>query len=299
MRNLVRVLGVGAIVAAVIAPAAGASKKDKDYAQKSLNIIPSGQWGGAPVPPEADSQALMYDGLTPLFDQVGNSDLTTYFKSEGFGVGPDGPSTIEDVPRPGVTIERDRFNVPHVTGADARRRRSGPPAGSPPRTAGCCSPRRATTSRVGGDRRSRTSARSASSPGCRASSPSAQTEAEVAKQSEVLEDAGKEGRAVLHDIDVFISGINDYLAINSPSTEPWTRNDVFALNALKGQFLGEGGGDEARRSEFLAGLQQRLGAKKGKQVFDDLRQFKNPGVPTSVDGQLRLRAASPTSRRAT
>ena len=54
---------------------------DRDYAQTSLNIIPSGQLGGLPVAPDANRQALMYDGLTPLFDQVTNSDLTTYFKT--------------------------------------------------------------------------------------------------------------------------------------------------------------------------------------------------------------------------
>ena len=59
----------------------------------------------------------MYDGLTPLFDQVTNADLTTYFKSERFGVDTPTPSTIETVPRAGVTIERDSYNVPHVTGA--------------------------------------------------------------------------------------------------------------------------------------------------------------------------------------
>ena len=59
----------------------------------------------------------MYDGLTPLFDQVTPADLTTYFKSEKFGVDTATPSTIETVPRPGVTIERDSYNVPHVTGA--------------------------------------------------------------------------------------------------------------------------------------------------------------------------------------
>ncbi len=93
--------------------------------------------------------------------------------------------------------------------------------------------------------------------------PSAQTEAEVAKQSDVLADAGPEGQAVLHDIDVFVTGINDYRASQGSSITPWARNDVFALNALKGQFVGQGGGDEARRSEFLSGLEQRLGAKKG------------------------------------
>ena len=116
--------------------------------------------------------------------------------------------------------------------------------------------------------------------------PSAQTEAEVAKQADVLADAGPEGQAVLHDIDVFVTGINDYRASQGSSITPWARNDVFALNALKGQFVGQGGGDEARRSEFLSGLEQRLGAKKGLKVFNDLRQFKNRELPTSVDGRF-------------
>ncbi len=77
MRKGSRVLGVTAGLLAFAAPVAGAQAKD--YAQKALNVIPSGQWGGLPVPTDAGSQALMYDGLTPLFDQVGNDDLDTYF----------------------------------------------------------------------------------------------------------------------------------------------------------------------------------------------------------------------------
>ena len=44
------------------------------------------------MPAGADSQAKLYDSLTPRFDQVTAADLTTSFKSEGFGVGPDGPA---------------------------------------------------------------------------------------------------------------------------------------------------------------------------------------------------------------
>ena len=120
--------------------------------------------------------------------------------------------------------------------------------------------------------------------GLKSFTPSAQTEAEVAKQAQVLQNAGPEGQAVLRDIDTYISGINDNLEINHPSTAPWTRNDIYAVNALKGQFVGEGGGDEARRSQFLGGLQERLGQYRGKSVFNDLRQFKNPESPTTVDG---------------
>src|SRR6476661_3340865 len=48
-----------------------------------------------------------------------DADLQTDFKSEGFGVGPDGVGGAgipEAVPRAGVTILRDKYNVPHITG---------------------------------------------------------------------------------------------------------------------------------------------------------------------------------------
>ncbi len=77
-----------------------------------------------------------------------------------------------------------------------------------------------------------------------------------------------------------------YLSSHGSSAAPWTRKDVYALNALKGQFVGQGGGDEARRSQFLGGLTHRFGQAKGKSIFNDLRQFKNPESPTSVPGNF-------------
>jgi len=258
-----------------------ASAAAADYADTALNIIPSGQYGSLPPPAEADTQAQMYDGLTPLFDRVTNADLTQYFKSERFGVDTAGPGTPESVPYPGVTIIRDTFNVPHVTATtyDGGIWAAGWIAAE---DRGLLLQQARNNARVAAIDAPGLSALGLIS-GLQSFSPSAQTEAEVAKQTQVLQNAGPEGQAVLEDIDTFISGINDYLDMNSPSTPPWTRNDVYAVNALKGQFVGEGGGDEARRSQFLGGLQQRLGKYRGRSVFDDLRQFKNPDTPTMVD----------------
>jgi acyl-homoserine lactone acylase PvdQ len=280
MRRTPMGLGLFVVMALVIAPNATAAT---DFAQTARNIIPSGQYGGFPGP-GADAQAKLYDGLTPLFDDISEADLTTYFKSERFGIDTDGPTTTESVPRPGVSIVRDKFNVPHVTGqthddgiwaagwiAAEDRGLLLQLARYDARVAAIDAPG---LSAIGLVR------------GLKTFVPSPQTEAEVAKQTDALIAAGPEGQAVLHDIDVFITGINAYLAINSPEVDPWTRNDVYAINALKDQFLGEGGGDEARRSQFLGGLQERLGAKRGMSVFNDLRQFKNPGVPTSIDGKF-------------
>ena len=261
------------------APAANAAPRD--YSVTARNIVPSGQPG---TPPLDTTQAEMYDALTPLFNSVTNSDINKYFKSEKLGVSTDGPGVPEIVPREGVTIVRDKYDVPHVT---------------------------ATTYNGGiwaagwiaaADRglllsQARNNARVAAIdvPGLSAIGlvsslqtfvPSAQTEAVVAKQTQALQAEGKEGRAVLRDIDTYLTGINDYLDIHSPATPDWTRNDVYAVNALKDQFLGVGGGDEARRTQFLSGLIKRLGAKKGWKVFNDLRQQTNEGSPTSIDGRF-------------
>jgi acyl-homoserine lactone acylase PvdQ len=283
MPRCVRTIAALAVLIALATQPAGAS--GRDYAQTALNVIPSGQYGAVPPPlPEAATQALMYDGLTPLFDEVTNDDLTQYFKSERFGIDTDGPASTEDVPRPGVGIKRDKFNVPHV---HAKSHAGGVWAAGwiAAEDRGLLLQQARYNARVAAIDAPGLSALGLI-VGLKSFQPSEETEAEVAKQTHALRATGREGRKVLHDIDTFISGINDYLAIHSPSISPWTRNDVYALNALKGQFVGEGGGDEARRSEFLAGLQERLGPGKGKNVFNDLRQFKNPDSPTTVDGRF-------------
>ncbi len=61
-----RVLALSAAALLSLPVAASA----KDYAATALNVIPSGQWGGIGAPPASTDQARMYDGLTPLFDQV-------------------------------------------------------------------------------------------------------------------------------------------------------------------------------------------------------------------------------------
>ena len=291
MSPTVRRVARGVALAALLATAPAASAKD--YAGTALNIIPSGQYGGFPVPAGADTQAKMYDALTPLFDNVTNADLKRTFKSERLGTKGQCSCTTEKVPRKGVKVVRDRFGVPHITG----------------RTVDDVT--WATGWVIAGDRgllleQARYNSRVAAidAPGLsaiglvsslRSFVPSARTEREVAGQTRVLRAAGRKGRALLHDIDVYVKGINAHLRATKSSNKPWTRNDVYAVNALKGQFLGQGGGDEVRRSMFLAGLQQRLGASKGFSVFDDLRQRDPADHPTTIAGRFPY-AQVPKSR---
>ena len=261
---------------------AGAPAAARDFAATALNIIPSGQQGAVPVPEGADRQARMYDALTPKLDQVTSADLQRDFKSERFGTRGQCPCRVERVPRDGVRVVRDRFDVPHVT-ADTVDGLTFTAGWITAEDRGLVLEQARFDSRVAAIDAPNLSA-IALVAGPRTFVPSAQTETEVARQTSAIRRAGTRGRRLLHDIGVYLSGINAQLRSVSSPSQPWTRNDIYALNALKDQFFGEGGGDEARRSTFLAGLQQRLGPQSGQLVFDDLRQRDPADHPTSIGG---------------
>jgi len=98
---------------AVLAPAAASAA---DYAGTAMDIIRSGQFGSVPPPAGATTQAQMYDALTPLFNRVTDAQLPQFFKPEPIGTANSGPLRTEPVPHPGVTIVRDAYDVPHITG---------------------------------------------------------------------------------------------------------------------------------------------------------------------------------------
>jgi acyl-homoserine lactone acylase PvdQ len=264
-----------------------------DFASTALNIVPSGQPGSVPVPAGADRQARMYDALTPHFDDVTSDDLHRDFKSEKFGTKGQCPCRAEKVPRDGVRLVRDKFDVPHITADtdDALTWTAGwvmaedrglvlEDARYDARLAAVDAPNLSALGLIAS---------------ARTFTPSAQTEDELARQTRVIRAAGRRGRRLLHDIDTYVKGINAQLRATKSAAKPWTRTDVYAVNALKGQFLGQGGGDEARRSEFLAGLQQRLGPQSGKLVFDDLRQRDPADHPTTISGSFPYANVPPTT----
>ena len=123
---LIRALLVAALALAALAPSASAIT--------TLNVIPHGQqapgvpWATAPGMLPADTQARMYDRITPLFrnitDQqlIPSADGTGYYKSAAL-LEQDDPSLIfsqtvaGEVPVSGTvtaTIKRDAYGVPHI-----------------------------------------------------------------------------------------------------------------------------------------------------------------------------------------
>ena len=276
----------------VLAGLAGtpASAAAADYAQSARNIIPSGQYGGLPPPAGADDQAQMYDGLTPLFDQVTPAHLNQYFKSERFGVATDGPATPESVPRPGVTIVRDKFNVPHVT---ATTYSGGIWAAGwiAAKDRGLLLQQARNNARVAAIDAPGLSALGLIS-GLQNFQPSAQTEAEVAKQTQVLQNAGPEGQAVLQDIDTFISGINDYLDLQQPLDRGLDTQRRLRAQRPEGAVRGRG---RRRRGPPLAVPRRPPAAAGAVQGQERLRrpapvqEFREPDLGRR---ELQLRAAS-------
>jgi len=267
--------------AAVLACLAAGPAAAKDFSGTARNIIPSGQFGAFPPPANADRQAKMYDALTPLFDKVTNADLVKDFKSEKLGkAGTPGPVKVEKVPHKGVRIVRDRFNVPHVYGkthddvvwaagwilqedrglllAEAR---------DPARLAALDAPGISAINLIVGLKTVKTT-------------PQVDQMIE-SEQTGLLKQLGKRGKALLHDIDTYVKGANARLTFEKSTSAPYTRVDIYAFNAVAGQLFGRGGGDEARRSEFLSGLDTRLGDSAGNQLFDDLSEHNDPDAPTT------------------
>jgi acyl-homoserine lactone acylase PvdQ len=271
------------LVACAVLPAVASAA---DYAGTAMDIVPSGQPGAVPPPTGADRQAQMYNALTPLFNHITDAQLPQFFKPEPLGTAKPGPLSHETVPYPGVTLTRDGYDVPHINAQTAD----------------------GVTFAAGwvevedrglllAQARYDSLVAAIDAPGLDALGlitklqsfkPSAQTVHTVnTLETNALNASGARGRAVLHDIDVYLRGMNAYQAAHGGGT-PYTRTDVYALNALKDQFVGEGGGDEAVRSEFLSGLKRKLGSGLGLKSFNDLREAYDPEAPASVPGTVQL-----------
>jgi acyl-homoserine lactone acylase PvdQ len=268
----------GALLLALAVPQSVAAR---DYAGTALNILPPGQYGTVPLPEGADEQARMYDNLTPLFDQVTDGDLIANFKSERFGASDSCPCREESVPRSGITITRDRFGVPHVEGRNKL-------------DLAWASGWIAVEDRGLLLAQARNAARFAALdvPGIRAFdlvtelkqvTASKQADRIIRRQqTRALRKFGREGRAILKEIDAYVAGANARLRAEDSDQKRFTRVDIYSANALAGQIFGQGGGDEVRRSMLLDGLRDRLGDEQGTTVWNDLTQTLDADTPASL-----------------
>ncbi|NNK92663.1 MAG: hypothetical protein HKO87_09545, partial [Acidimicrobiia bacterium] len=247
---------------------------------RAYYILPPGNFGGFPTTDESLDQLALYDGLTPLRDEVSDADIEELFLPADFE--PIGETTIEDTGRSGLTIEYDEFGVPHVTGETREDVAFG---------AGWVTARDRDLLISLGRGAARVAV--ADIPGIDAFGlvttasqfvPSEAAEQLVSDQVQLILDThGAEGEEIIADAQAYADGMTAYWESANLDREPVTVNDVIAVTAFIGSIFGAGGGSEAVNSEFLATLQETLGAELGRQAWEDLLPGDDPEAPTTLE----------------
>jgi acyl-homoserine lactone acylase PvdQ len=272
-----------AVVAAliVLACAATPALAADDLAIDPRNVVPPGQAGSLPPVPWSTNQIPLYDGLTPLFDRVGEADVRRFFKPAGLAAPTGAAGVTERVPRADVRIVRDRtYGVPHVRAST----RAGVMWGAgwvTARDRGILIERLRWAGRVA----------ALDIPGVDpfnlvlgtdTIAPSRQTERFLDRQIALLGRLGSRGRRAQRDLAAYVAGVNAGLRAGGFDGPPWTGRDVAASAALVGAVFGSSGGEELRNARFLQGLRARLGLRSGDAVFADLRTLDDPAAPTTL-----------------
>jgi acyl-homoserine lactone acylase PvdQ len=273
-------LAFTAATALTLFPAAASARARGDFATRAYDILPPGQAGDIPVTRHSTDQIRPYDRLAAKRGPLHWRDLRRYFKPDRFGLAGTRRESVERLPRPRARIVRDRWGVPHVysrtrtgvmfaAGWVAAEDRGtlmealrGPGYVAALDVPGLDPQKLAT--------------------GLRRFDPSAQTRKFIRRQLLVVRHQGRRGERVLADIRAYVEGINAYNRDAGRPVKRWTSDDVAAIASLIGAIFGRGGGDEARRSQLLWALQQRLGLGLGQQVWDDLRELQDPETSVTV-----------------
>src|SRR5215207_237422 len=292
---MIRRAAILAALALAVTPAAASATTE-------LNVIPHGQhetgvtWATVPGMLPADAQALMYDRLTPLGRNIApavlqpSADGSGYFKSAKL-LAPDDPSLITDetitAGALSARIRRDAYGVPHIYSETD----DGVIFGAGYVLA---ADRNLLLDQV----RDNGIAGAIDLPGAPAIrlvlrlydyQPTRMVRAEVSRrQNRALRRAGKAGRQVLHDIDTYLVGINKWYAANRPDARPFDRADIYAINAIKAQFLGQGGGQEIENALFYDAARDHFGRRRGSRVYEDLRQRNDLETTTTTSRRARF-----------
>jgi len=251
-----------------------------DYSGPAYQILAPGNFGGLPPDENSIDQGVLYNDLTPLGGKVTAADLEKYFLSEKFGV--TGPVVRTEEPEPGLVIKRDKNDIPHVFGQTRDQVMFG--------SGYVAAEDRGLILALG---LGPAFAAAADVPGInpfellltgRSFTPSAQNYTFVAEQEKVLLEKGPEGAQVVKDLEDWAEGVNAYEASLGPERilPPVNLVDAMAGFSLIGSIFGNGGGNEVNNSNFLAGLEAKLGATEGLKVFRDLKEVNDPEAPVTT-----------------
>jgi acyl-homoserine lactone acylase PvdQ len=271
-----------------------------------MSILPAGQDGFIPASdpglrgPHLFDQLPLYDALPRAVPGITNADLLQYFKDATVAA-PANPERV-DTPRPGVTIARDAFGMPHVRGET----RADVFFGAGWVTA---QDRLFLADVLRHMGRGRLSEFLGPIPGFGVSFSigfdrtywrvAGHSEAELEQQ---LEDANARqpelGARATADTQSFVDGMNAYVAAARTDAtmrpaeydlfgielEDWKQTDVLAsgIAFITVIGFGNGGGGEHRNLQLWQALVERLGERKGTRLYDDLRAGDDKDAPLTT-----------------
>ncbi|MGO9489677.1 MAG: penicillin acylase family protein [Solirubrobacteraceae bacterium] len=269
-------LGCCALLALAAVPA-GAFE---DFSGGAYQILPPGAEGGTEEGKYSTDQAKLYEKLTPKKGKITQEDIEKDYLPEKFGDLTGGGLLRTENPKPGLEIQRDKHDIPHINGAtradvmfgsgwvaaedrgELLRQGLGP----------------AYTAALG-------------VPGLnpfglllegRTFKPSAEAISFVESQKKVLEEKGPEGMKVLEDLESWVEGVNAYENSLPHRDFPTVKlADAIAGFAFIGSIFGNGGGEELVDSEYKARLEDKFGVTAGAEIFKDLREVNDPEAPTT------------------
>ncbi len=272
------VLACLALLALWVVPA-GATELE-DFSGGAFQILPPGAEGEENVGKYSADQVKLYEKLTPHGGNVTQEMIEKDYLPEKFNVNAGGGVLRTETPKSGVTIVRDKHDIPHITGAT----RADVMYGS-----GWVAAKDRGLLLKLGIGPAYTAALGV--PGVNAFGllleqrefkPSAEAIAYVEGQKKVLEEKGPEGLRVIQDLEAWIEGVNAYGKANPGAALPKFKfSDAVAGFAFIGSIFGNGGGGEVFDSEYLAKLESKFGEAAGKEIFADLRRVNDPEAPTT------------------
>ncbi len=248
-------------------------------------------------PAHVDDQLRMYEGLVWGTPGMQEKDIGKYFKDASFGVKPEDVERTYS-PRGGVTIQRDKFGIPHIYGQT----RYDTMFGTGYATAEDRLLEMDILRHVG-----RGNATSYLAPLADASGNDKDTwdvapytEADLQRQIDSsIARYGAEGQQVRDDANAYVDGVNKYIsearsnplkldgayaAINPGRLGPdnFHERDIIAIAGLVGGIFGKGGGNEVDSALILQAARKRFGDKKGTSVWADFRSAEDPEHSTIV-----------------
>ncbi len=277
---------------------------------QTVNALELGALTASGQPPASFvNQRGMFNALLPVAD-VPDDELGRYFKPAPLDP-PQSPASVI-APRAGVSIARDAYNVPYITGTTREATMWGAGyAGSQDRLFFMDVLRRTAQARL-------TSFIGPGVDDVNLKADAAQAavtdydDGELARQLEELATASPAGAQVKQDIVAYTAGVNayiatartapglmpsEYAAIGQP-LEDWRTIDSASILGLLNGYYGLGGGSELLDAQVLSALQKRFGSvKKARRVFEDFRRRDDPEAPVVVTKRFPFDAPGVTDQR--